>query len=179
MPESPAARWKLGTAFLDRDGTINEKPLEGDYIKSREELRLLSGAAEAVHALHDAGLRVVVVTNQRGIALGRMSEDDLEDVHRAMLEQLGDWIDAIYHCPHALASCGCRKPRPGMLHAAREREGEIDFRRSVMVGDSASDMQTGRAVGCRLLMLGDPGDERVDFAAPSLSAATEWLLTEQ
>src|SRR5215210_3844635 len=101
--ESPAQRWGLSTAFLDRDGTINVKAREGEYITRPDDFQFLPGAAEGLRALSDAGLRIVVATNQRGIALGRMTKADLDAIHRKMLEKLrseGARVDAIYHCPH-------------------------------------------------------------------------------
>jgi D-glycero-D-manno-heptose 1,7-bisphosphate phosphatase len=158
---------ELTTVFLDRDGTINVKAPEGDYVKSWEEFELLPGAVEAVRALRDAGLRVVIVTNQRGIALGRMTEDDLAEIHSRMLEQLGP-VDAVYHCPHDEGECDCRKPLPGMLVRAAEEVPGVDLARSVTIGDSESDMEAGRAAGTRTLLIGRD--------APSLVAAVEGLL---
>ncbi|MEA2428003.1 MAG: D-glycero-D-manno-heptose 1,7-bisphosphate phosphatase [Thermoleophilaceae bacterium] len=158
---------ELTTVFLDRDGTINVKAPEGDYVKSWEEFELLPGAVEAVRALRDAGLRVVIVTNQRGIALGRMTEDDLAEIHSRMLEQLGP-VDAVYHCPHDEGECDCRKPLPGMLVRAAEEVPGVDLARSVTIGDSESDMEAGRAAGTRTLLIGRD--------APSLAAAVEGLL---
>jgi D-glycero-D-manno-heptose 1,7-bisphosphate phosphatase len=158
---------ELTTVFLDRDGTINAKAPEGDYVKSWEEFEFLPGAVEAVRALRDAGLRVVIVTNQRGIALGRMTEDDLAEIHSRMLEQLGP-VDAVYHCPHDEGECDCRKPLPGMLLRAAEEVPGVDLARSVTIGDSESDMEAGRAAGTRTLLIGRD--------APSLAAAVEGLL---
>lgn len=179
---SPAERWGLTTAFVDRDGTINEKAPEGDYVKSWEEFRFLPGAPEALRALSEAGLKVVVVTNQRGIALGRMTEADLADIHARMLERLeagGARIDAIYHCPHEEGACDCRKPRTGMFERARSELPDVDFSRSVTIGDSERDMGAGRAVGSRLVRIGaGPGPADVDHVEPSLGAAVAWLLAE-
>jgi D-glycero-D-manno-heptose 1,7-bisphosphate phosphatase len=152
------------TVFLDRDGTINVKAPEGDYVKSWDEFEFLPGAAEAVRALREPGRRVVIVTNQRGIALGRMSEDDLADIHTRMLEVTGP-VDAIYHCPHDDGECDCRKPLPGMLERAAAEVPGVDLSRSVMIGDSESDMQAGRAVGARCI--------RIGADVPSLAAAVE------
>jgi len=163
------------TVFLDRDGTINVKAPEGDYVKSPAEFELLPGAAAAVAALREAGRRVVVVTNQRGIARGVMTEADLHDIHAAMLDAVGP-VDAIYHCPHDEGECDCRKPLPGMLLRAAEELPGLDLARSTMVGDSPSDMAAGRAVGARLVMVGDPRGETVDHSAPSLATAVDWLL---
>lgn len=148
-----------GVAFLDRDGTINEKAEAGEYVTDPGGLRVLPGAATAVRRLNDAGVLAIVVTNQRGIALGRMSESDLEAVHaelRAQLEaKAGARVDAILHCPHERGACGCRKPAPGLLLEARERWPEIDLAGSVVVGDSPADVAAGRAVGAGTVLLGE------------------------
>jgi histidinol-phosphate phosphatase family protein len=98
-----------GTVFLDRDGTINVKPPEGDYVKPWDEFEFLRGAATAVRELFDAGLRVVIVTNQRGIARGLMKEEDLADIHARMVAAIGRDVP-ICHCPHDEGECDCRKP---------------------------------------------------------------------
>jgi D-glycero-D-manno-heptose 1,7-bisphosphate phosphatase len=174
--QAPIARWQLGTAFLDRDGTINRKAPDGDYVKSVRELELLPGAADAVAALSAAGLRVIVVTNQRGIARGLMSEDDLREIHAHMLRELaraGARVDAVYHCPHAEGECACRKPAVGLFERARRDFPDIDFARSVVIGDSARDMDAGRALSARLVRIGSGG--RVDIAASSLADAVAAL----
>ncbi len=159
-------------AFLDRDGTINEKPPEGEYVTSPRELRLLPGAAQAIRRLNDADVKAIVVTNQRGIALGRMSEADLNDVHAELTAQLqraaGARIDAIFHCPHDKGTCECRKPAPGMFRQAVEQFPWIDLSGSVVIGDRESDTQAGRALGMNAIQLG------VD--APDLAAAVERSL---
>ena len=159
------------TVFLDRDGTINVKPPEGDYVKSWDEFEFLPGAVAAVRALVDAGLLVVIVTNQRGIALGRMSEEDLAEIHRRMVAEIGRDDVAIYHCPHDKDECDCRKPRTGMFRDARRDHPEIDFGRSVMIGDSESDLEAGRAIGARVVRIGVVPD-----AVPSLADAARLVL---
>jgi D-glycero-D-manno-heptose 1,7-bisphosphate phosphatase len=147
-----------GVAFLDRDGTINVKAPEGEYITHPGELRLLPGAAEAIRRLNDTGVKAIVVTNQRGIALGRMSEADLEAVHAELTAQLahagGARIDAFFHCPHDAGMCDCRKPETGMFKQALERFPWINLPRSVMIGDSASDAEAGRRLGMLTIRLG-------------------------
>lgn len=160
-----------GVAFLDRDGTINRKAPEGDYVERPDEVSLLPGAAGAVRRLNDAGIAAVVVSNQRGIALGRMTERDLEEVQAALVAQLdaaGAHIDAFFHCPHDIGQCDCRKPQTGMFRQALERFPWIELERSVMIGDSDSDVEAGRALGMRTVRLG------VD--APDLGGALDQLL---
>lgn len=151
---------RVETIFLDRDGTINVKAPEGDYVKSWEEFEFLPGAVEAVRALRESGRKVIIVTNQRGIALGRMTEHDLARIHERMVDVLGP-VDAIYHCPHDEGQCECRKPRPGMLYRAAAEVPGVRLERSLIIGDSDSDVEAGRAAGARTLKL----DASVDLAA--------------
>jgi histidinol-phosphate phosphatase family protein len=158
--------------FLDRDGTINTKAPDGDYVKRPDELEVLPGAAQAIRRLNDAGVTVIVVSNQRGIALGRMTEADLAAVHSELADKLqteaGAHIDAIFHCPHDLGQCDCRKPGTGMFMQARKRFPWIDLSRSVMIGDSASDIEAGKALGMRTVWVGRK--------VPNLAGAVELVL---
>ena len=138
--------------FLDRDGVINQKPKEGDYITSWEDFHILPGVAEAVALLKRAGYAVIVVTNQRCVAKGLLAVAELEEMHRRMresLSRLGAIVDGVYYCPHDYASlCNCRKPAPGMLLEAAQTL-ELDLRSSWMVGDSDIDIQAGKSAGCK------------------------------
>src|SRR5919107_238321 len=109
-------RW---TVVLDRDGTLNVKAPEGDYVRGPEGLTMLPGAARAVAELNRAGLRVELVAD-------------------------GAHLDAVYVCPHEDGVCDCRKPGTGLFRRAREADPDIDFARAVMVGDSATDVAAGR-----------------------------------
>lgn len=157
-------------AFLDRDGTINVKAADGRYITRPDDLVLLPRAAQAIHRLNDAGVRVAVVTNQRGVALGHMDEQDLALIHDRLRELLHDAggavLDAVQHCPHDLGACFCRKPLPGMLEAAATALGPVAMDTSAMIGDSPTDVLAGRAFGVRGLLLG--GDIPDLYAAVSL-----------
>ncbi len=162
--------------FVDRDGVINRR-LPGDYVRSWDQFRFLPGARAGLRALREAGYLLVVITNQRGIARGLMSEADLAEVHRRMQVELvraGAGVDAILHCPHdAGAGCGCRKPQPGMLSQALERFA-IDVARSWVVGDSLTDLEAGRSVGIRGVLVaprGAPLPPGVPSAGSLLSAA--------
>lgn len=171
------------TVFLDRDGTINVKAADGEYIRSPAELVLLPGAATALAALNSAGLRTVLVTNQRWL-----SEPASDTAHFAAvqdrLEQLladgGARIDAAYHCPHATNSCDCRKPGTGMLLRAAAEHG-IDLTESVMIGDSEIDMMAGRAAGAVTILLRAGGGESVDadIVVDDLAAAVDLILNDQ
>jgi len=165
---------RLTTVFLDRDGVLNRPAPEGDYIKSPDELEMLDGAVEAVRLLNEQGLLVLVVTNQRGIALGRMRPTDLERVHAALRSRLaagGARLDGIYHCPHEKDSCECRKPLTGLFARAQRDHPEIAFARSAVIGDSATDMQAAERIGARSILISSEVLEGVENAASLLDAA--------
>ncbi len=170
------------TVFLDRDGTLNLKAPEGDYITSPEGFRWMPGAREAVRLLSEAGVRVIVVTNQRGIALGRMTEDDLSAIHRRMLDDLdvaGGRVARVYHCPHDTEACDCRKPAVGMFVQAQRDFPEIRFDRSAVIGDSGSDMVAARRIGATAVYVGDPDSPAVAegiHGEASILTAARWLL---
>jgi D-glycero-alpha-D-manno-heptose 1-phosphate guanylyltransferase len=149
---------KSWTLFLDRDGVINRR-LVGDYVKSWEEFEFLPGALEGLAQLAEQFERIVVVTNQRGIGRGLMTELDLAVVHDSMMtaiQEAGGRIDAIYHCPDIdRTPGGCRKPDPGMALAAQAEFPEIDFRRSIMVGDAPSDIVFGQRLGMQVVWAGE------------------------
>jgi D-glycero-D-manno-heptose 1,7-bisphosphate phosphatase len=157
--------------FLDRDGVINRKASDGDYIKSPDELVLLPGAARAVHLLNASLRKAIVVTNQRGIALGRLTETDLLSIHgrlQTTLQQVGAHLDAIYYCPHDLESCDCRKPGTGMFKLAFRDFPEARPENSVMIGDSESDILAGRHMGMRTLRINN--DQMATDSGPSFVA---------
>jgi D-glycero-D-manno-heptose 1,7-bisphosphate phosphatase len=181
LARSSTVRW----VFLDRDGTLNVKPPDGEYVERPEGLELLPGAAEAVEMLNRAGLWTGLVTNQRGVALGRMSLASVEAVHErlvGLLRARGAYLDAIYTCPHGLGECDCRKPEPGLLLRARDEHPTLDFARAAIVGDSPSDMQAGRALGLRTVLIGAGEDVRAgtaeaDHVVADPLAAARLLLT--
>jgi histidinol-phosphate phosphatase family protein len=138
--------------FIDRDGVINQKPREGEYVTSWDDFHILPGVAEAVTLLKRTGFAVIVVTNQRCVAKGLLAVSKLEEMHTRMresLSRLGAILDGVYYCPHDYESlCHCRKPAPGMLLKAAQEHG-LDLRSSWMVGDSEIDMQAGKNAGCK------------------------------
>jgi len=149
-------------------------------VTSPDALRLIPGAAEAIRILNERSTKAIVVTNQRGIALGRMSEADYAAVNARLLAELaseGAWLDAVLHCPHQAGTCDCRKPAPGMLErAAREVPGAT-LEGAAIVGDSAADVETGRRLGVTTVRLGKPasGEPSADHRAPNLLEAVRWL----
>jgi D-glycero-D-manno-heptose 1,7-bisphosphate phosphatase len=157
---------------------INRKLPEGEYVTSWSQFEFLPGALDGLCSLARLEVPIIIATNQRGIALGRMSESDLAAIHAAMLEAVGaagGRIDAIFHCPHD-TGCACRKPLPGMLLDAAGQFG-FDLTESALIGDSESDMQAAQAVGAYRILVG--GDDAVaidaDAWVPDLPAAAETL----
>lgn len=138
-------------AFLDRDGVINEKAAEHDYIKAWSEFVFKEGAIDGIKLLKQKGYKIIVITNQRGIARGIMSKDDLADIHRNMLiclEVEKTSIDAIYFCAHEVGTCTCRKPAIGLFLEA-EKQFQVDKNSSFMIGDSQTDIEAGENYGIR------------------------------
>jgi D-glycero-D-manno-heptose 1,7-bisphosphate phosphatase len=169
-------------AFLDRDGVINRKPLEGQYVRRWDEMHLLPGVASAITLLNQAGFLVIVVSNQRCVAKGLITAVDLECLHQRMrdvLREAGATIDDVYYCPHEKEpACRCRKPATGMfLDAARAHH--IDLSASWMIGDSKIDVEAGRNAGCRTAQLvidDQTGESNADVVAPSLLDAIHQIL---
>lgn len=147
------------TLFLDRDGVINVR-LVGDYIKSVEEFEFIPGVLNAIVQFSKQFGKIVVVTNQQGISKGKMTERNLEDIHRYMrleIEKHSGRIDAIYHAPQlASEQSEMRKPNVGMAKKAQLDFPEINFEKSVMIGDSDSDIEFGQALGMITVKLDAP-----------------------
>ncbi|TCS38321.1 D-glycero-D-manno-heptose 1,7-bisphosphate phosphatase [Paucimonas lemoignei] len=173
---------------LDRNGVINQYA-EG-YIKSPEEWVPIPGALQAIARLNQAGYRVVVTTNQSGIARGKLSVVALNAIHQKMHEaakMAGADIDAVFFCPHAVEdNCDCRKPKPGMLRAIARRY-DIDLKGVPVVGDSLCDLQAAFVSGCApYLVLTGNGTQTLDKGGlppgtktfPDLAAVVDNILAE-
>ncbi|OLC98783.1 MAG: hypothetical protein AUH86_04130 [Acidobacteria bacterium 13_1_40CM_4_58_4] len=168
--------------FLDRDGVINRKPPEGQYVTRWEEMQFLPGVAEAIRLMVQAGFCVMVVSNQRGVAKGLLTIDELELLHNWMCQELassGAVITSVYYCPHEeRPACSCRKPAPGMLLRAA-REHHIDLTASWMIGDSDRDVEAGRSAGCRTARILNPSElssVTANVFAQSLLEVTRQIL---
>jgi D-glycero-D-manno-heptose 1,7-bisphosphate phosphatase len=174
--------------FLDRDGVINQKAIEGEYIGSWSQFIVLPGVEEAIRTLNRAGKTVAVVTNQRGIALGRYTEDDLAAIHRCLQEHLGEQgahIDAFYFCPHDKNQCNCRKPGTALIEQAFRDFPGAKAENSLLIGDSLSDIQAAKKVGMRNIFIqGDPARQKAgadkavalaDTVCHSLAEAVELI----
>lgn len=163
--------------ILDRDGVINDnrKP-----VNTAADLVLFDVTASAVRLLNESGFLVVVATNQGGVGLGYLSEAELAEVHRTMVERLaaqGARLDDILACTHAPQDgCACRKPQPGMLRTLAERN-HFDLTTSFMVGDRETDIQAGQAAGTRTVYIGRPLRSKVtaDYNATDLLDAARWI----
>lgn len=180
-PLPPAAGGKA--VFLDRDGVLIE---DTGYPDDPAALRVLPGVPEALRLLAAAGWRLVVVSNQSGVARGKFGLDRLFEIHAELLRRLaaaGAALDALYFCPHHpegpvsefTAPCDHRKPGPGMLRSAAADLG-IDLRESWMVGDKESDVEAAHRAGCRAVRLG-AAPTAAELQAPDLLTAAHALLS--
>jgi histidinol-phosphate phosphatase family protein len=135
--------------FMDRDGVINRKPPEHDYIRRWEDFEFLPGIANWIRLFNVLGHPVLVITNQRGVARELITLDELEEIHRRMkdaLEAEGARIDGVFCCPHEEGACDCRKPRPGLILEA-QRKWDADLAHSLYIGDSETDRQLAATCG--------------------------------
>lgn len=144
------------TLFLDRDGVLNVKP-ENDYVRNIQQLQWISGVPQSIALLNRYFKHTIVVTNQQGIGKGLMTEQDLLQLFAAMqntLKEAGAAVDAWYYCPHLAAeNCLCRKPKVQMALQARTDFGDIDFKKTIMVGDSESDIEFGKRLGMKTVFI--------------------------
>lgn len=163
-------------AFLDRDGVLNRRPRQHDYVRAVEDLDLLPGVADAVGELGRAGFVPIVVSNQRGVARGLVTEQVLRGIESA-IRAAGAPVEAFYYCPHDVEDgCDCRKPQPGLLVRA-SAEHNLSLRASVMIGDSESDVAAGTAAGCHTVRIGDRDVmTAADAVAESLPDATALVV---
>jgi len=158
LPLTEAFLARRPAVILDRDGVLNERPPRANYVRNWSEFKWLPGAQDVLRLLKQAGFRVLIVSNQAGIARGAMTEADLLDIHRRMVKETelaGGRIDAIYYCPHNWdENCECRKPKPGMLFQA-QRDFSLDLSRTLFIGDDERDGQAADAAGCLAALVSD------------------------
>ncbi len=177
--------------FLDRDGTIIE---DVGYPHERSKIKFLPGVSKAIKLLNENGFKVIVITNQAGVARGYFTEETVREINRYVQESLakqGAFIDMIYYCPHHIEGiieeyskeCYCRKPNPGMIEQAVLEFG-IDLKNSFVIGDKISDIEAGQRAGCKTILLAGENhlnNERKitlisEHAAPDLYEAVKWLV---
>lgn len=182
--------------FLDRDGTLNK---EVGHLSDLDDLALFPTAGRAIRVLNKNHFKVIIVSNQAGIAKGFLTEQALKEIHQKLLEELeksGASMDAIYYCPHHpegkvaryRQNCTCRKPKPGMYRQAAQ-DLNIDPKNSYAVGDKADDIVSGAKAGCTTILVltgyGKQELEKLDqkfrpnFVAKDLMEAVEWILTNE
>lgn len=178
--------------FLDRDGTIIE---DVGYPHERSQIRFLPGVSEAIKRLNENGFKVIIVTNQAGVARGYFSEEAVKELNKYIQESLaeqGAFIDMVYYCPHHIEgvieeyrkACYCRKPNPGMIEKA-VRDFDIDVESSFLIGDHLSDVEAGMRAGCGTILLArqePPASGKgivvmPDHIAPDLGEAVKWVVT--
>ena len=168
--------------FLDRDGVLNRKMPEGVYVDDWAQFEWLPGAVEAIARMKRAGLTVILVSNQRGIALGRITAMQLEGIHETMQSHLARndaRLDAIYYCPHDQRECRCRKPDTGLFEQAFKNFPQANAGNSVVIGDSLSDIQAGRRLGMKTIFIEGESDRQkagAETAARRADAVAESLL---
>lgn len=161
LPLTNAFLARRPAVILDRDGVLNRRAPRGQYIRNVGEFEWLPGSLDALRAFREAGYRVIVASNQAGVARGQVTAESLDDIHnkmRAEAVQAGGVIDAIYFCPHDWdAGCECRKPRPGLLFQA-QRDFSLDLTRTCFLGDDERDLQAAEAAGAigRLVTAQEP-----------------------
>lgn len=142
--------------FLDRDGVLNRNPPDGRFVTSWEEFQLLPGVEDAIAWLNRSGRKVIVVTNQRAVALNLISREELDRLHdqlRAQLAAKNAHLDAVYVCPHDVGQCNCRKPLIGLFEQAFGDFPDAQPGNSVMIGDSLRDIEAGVRLGMRTVFL--------------------------
>ncbi len=179
-----------GAVLLDRDGVISAQTA---FVNRPEDLVLIEGSAAAIARLNRAGWPIAVITNQGGIAMGYLTEDDLAEIHERMgdlLAEEGAYVDAIFYCPHHdratdaayRVDCPGRKPGIAMLEEARDELG-IELDKSVVVGDSTTDILAGQRAGCSTILVetGFAGKDGKASATPDavvsdLAAAVDLIL---
>ncbi len=162
--------------FLDRDGVINKRAPMHSYVFTWERFELLPHVEEAIRICNRNNHPVIVISNQRGIARGMFSREQTDLLHERLNEELeksGAHIDAFFICPHGENECECRKPKPGLFVQAQEwleKQGiEIIKSDSFMIGDSASDIEAGKAYGIQTILIGDDEKEFARTGADHLS----------
>lgn len=166
--------------FLDRDGTMAP---DVHYCSHPGDFKLFPNTGKAIKLLNGHGFKVIVITNQSGIARGYFTEEILAEIHEKMKRELAKedaWVDGIYYCPHHPDdNCECRKPKPRLvLQAAKDFN--IELKQSFVVGDLWMDIELGNTLGCKTILVGDilPGEVKPDDTASNLLEAVQTILRE-
>jgi D-glycero-D-manno-heptose 1,7-bisphosphate phosphatase len=164
--------------FFDRDGIVNRRPTLDRYVRTWEEFELIPEFVDALKVVRERGYEAVIVTNQKGISTGRMTQADVDRIHhnlRAALHTHGLHLRDVMVCSAPDDSHTHRKPNPGMLIEAARTHG-LDLGRSWMVGDQEKDVEAGRRAGCRTVLVGEPvKPTRADHQVPDMAALVPFL----
>ncbi|WLD91545.1 HAD family hydrolase [Alkalihalobacillus sp. AL-G] len=163
--------------FLDRDGVINSYE---KHVNKPDDLYLYGGVGPAIRRLNESGYMVFIVTNQGGVGLGFLTEENLAEIHEHLESELkkdGAAIDEITACTHKpKAGCGCRKPEAGMILELAEKY-EVDLAESYMVGDRKTDIDAGKKAGTKTIFIGNE-ISTADYKASNLPKAIDWILQQ-
>jgi histidinol-phosphate phosphatase family protein len=155
--------WSL---FLDRDGVINQRP-GNDYVRKWSDFQFMPGVLPAIKKLSEVFGKIFIVTNQQGIGKGFYTELILQTIHQNMLQEIeraGGRVNAIYFSPHLVSENAlCRKPAPGMAYSAKKDFPDVDFSKSVMVGDTASDMEFAANLGMYKIFIDNEDPQHPNF----------------
>jgi D-glycero-D-manno-heptose 1,7-bisphosphate phosphatase len=168
---------KTKAVFLDRDGVLNKD--NPNYTYRVENFEILPGVIEALQALHSAGYKLIVVTNQSGIAQGIYMHEDVHACHQYMQQECGNCIDHFYYSPYhpSVTASLARKPATLMFEKAQAKF-EIDFSRSWMVGDRGRDIIPARQLGIKTIQIGDEIEleNKADYTCESLKEASSLII---
>ena len=165
---------KQKCVFFDRDGIVNESPGQGRYVTCWADFHLIPEFPVCLQSVLKMGYQAAIVTNQRAVARGLMTLEDLADIHRRLkrllMRQYGLALLDVAHCPHDENECSCRKPSPGMILTLAKKH-NLDLAASWMVGDSETDVEAGRRAGCSTILVADKaGGSKADGQVPSMRA---------
>ncbi len=174
------------TVFIDRDGTIN---VNYGYINNPNDFKMYPSVAKGIKLLQENGFKIIVITNQSGIARGYFSEKTLGEIHEKMKKDLSKedaMVDAIYYCPHHPdEKCNCRKPKPGLLEKAI-KDFDIDIEKSFIIGDRMLDVEAGYKIGLKTVLVPEDkekikkeieeSDVEPDYACDNFHSGVKWIL---
>ncbi|MFH1691117.1 MAG: HAD family hydrolase [Candidatus Omnitrophota bacterium] len=179
---------KIKVIFLDRDGVINRYPGNKNYVTSLAGFKLLRGTLTAIKKLTLSGYKIYVISNQAGVAKGLYSKDTLKNITDHLLGQVrktGGKIEKVLYCTHLQKqSCGCRKPKDGLLRKATKGK-RLDLEECYFIGDSLLDVKAGKSFGCKTVLVltgreklknSSQWDAAPDFIAKTLLCATNHII---
>jgi D-glycero-D-manno-heptose 1,7-bisphosphate phosphatase len=185
MPPGEKPQHVIESVFFDRDGVLNDAVVVDGVPHppaSIGELRVADGAREAVRLVHGVGFLAIAITNQPDVARGTATRESVDAINAAVAREVG--LDAVFTCVHDDADeCACRKPKPGLLHAAAAEYG-IDLAASFLVGDRVKDVACGRTAGCTTILIDrgyaeTPPQSGADIVVSSLEEAVKAILTRK